>query len=305
MKSFKFNRIYVIQSLPKRFDSLGNEKIETGEELYNDLLRWKAYQHEHLEVYLKKINTHQEWKNLMKDIYEECLIEGTCPIIHLEIHGHKTQDVFTDSIVLSNGEAVSLAEIGNQLRQINIACRFNLFVTLAVCKGMSLLLNMHLEQPMPFIGAIGSFYEIKEKDLIIRYTDFYTTLFDTFDVIKSYQALVNANTGIKAEYKYIPADELFVRNYHRYLREKCIRQAMKERAIDSESLLRRKLVNRKERRSFQKTFWMVEKKFRDFYYRSAVKSFFMLDDMPENKERFEVPLTFEELRVRAEKLAFV
>lgn len=305
MKSFKFNQIYVIQSLPVEYDALGNEKKLTGEQLYDDLLRWQEYKHELLTVHFEKVANKAEWDSLMSSILNDCLENGNIPLLHFEIHGASTKDVFSPGFVLSNHDLIDIETIGQQLRAINIATRFNLFVTLAVCKGMSLLLNMHFNMAMPFIGAIGSFYEIPEHDLLIRYTEFYTVLFDSFDVAKAYIALEKANPEIPVEYRYIPADELFIRNYQRYIDEQCTPNAIKKRAKDSETLAPFPLRNRADRRRFYKDFAKEERLHRYDNYKEAIETFFQLKDFPENVERFEVPTTIEQLKEKSKHLVTV
>lgn len=305
MKNFVFNQLYVIQSLPVELNRIGNEKEQTGEQLYNDVLRWQEVKHPSLNVHLHKIQDRQDWNSLMDLILNDCQNNGAIPVLHFEIHGASTNDMFTNGFVLANGELIDIETIGCQLRAINIATRFNLFVTLAVCKGMSLLLNMHPEQPMPFIGAIGSFNEITESDLLLRYTEFYTEFFDSFDIAKAFIALMNANPNMKSDYRYIPADELFIRNYQRYIDEQCTSEAIRNRAKESEAILPKPLKNRAERRRFYKDFQKQEKHNRYRYYKEALGKFFQLDEFPENKERFDVPLTIEELRKRSKQLVIV
>lgn len=305
MRNFRFNQIYVIQSLPVEYNELGEEKIQTGEQLYNDLLRWQEIKHPQLSVFLRKIQTEWEWNDLMAAILNDCTVNGNIPVLHFEIHGKKTEEIFTKGFVLGNGQCIDIEVIGEQLRRINMATQCNLFVTLAVCKGMSLLLNMHESSPMPFIGAIGSFNEIEEEDLYLRYLDFYEELFYSFDIAKAYVALCKANPKIDSEYKYIPADELFIRNYQRYIDEQCTHEAIKERAVDSQSLLKSPPRNRAERRRFQRSFEKMEKQNRAQYYRNAVNDFFMLAEYPENKERFDVPMTICAMKEKSKYLVTV
>lgn len=305
MKSFKFNQIYVIQSLPIELNSCGEEKIQTGEQLYNDLLRWQELKHPILDVFLCKIQSRTEWNELMGNILEDCMNKGNIPVLHFEIHGAKTNEVFTPGFVLGNGDFIDIKSIGEQLRAINIATEFNLFVTLAVCKGMSLLLNMQESMPMPFIGAIGSFYEIEEGDLYLRYIEFYTSLFESFDIAKSYISLLHANPDMNSEYRYIPADELFIRNYQRYIDEQCTPEAIKRRATESEALVENPPTNRAEKRRFYKLFKKKEEQYRVRYYKEAVNQFFMLKEFPDNLIRFDVPMTIKEMKEKSKMLITV
>jgi hypothetical protein len=296
----------VIQSLPiETFN--GIEKIQTGEKLYDDLLKWEEYKckDQELRVILRKIQSKDEWNSLMNEILADCKNNGNIPLLHIEVHGAKTDEVFTQGYVLGNGELIDIETIGCQLRAINIATKCNLFITLAVCKGMSLLLNMHVNMPMPFIGVVGSFYEIYETDIYVRYTEFYTELFKSFDIAKAYIALKNANPDMNADYRWILADELFYRNYQRYLDEQCTPQALKKRAEESSGLSQNPPRNRREKRDFAKRFMELESKNRTKYYKEAVNEFFLLNEFSDNEKRFNVPSNFNELKERCKHLGTV
>lgn len=229
----------------------------------------------------------------MTSILEECET-GIKPLFHIEIHGEK----FGKGFVLKNGDLISLSLIGEQFRKINIACGCNLFVTLGVCKGLNILLNMEMDKPMPFIGAIGSFCDIYEDDLTIRYYAFYDTFFSSFDIAKSFNSLSIANPEIPSTYQYISADELFYKSYSKYLRNKCNPEALKDRAI---SCMPSSATTRQLRRKFVRDFIKEEQHNRLSFFQEHTKSFFMIDRFPENKTRFHVPINFKGLENRYKK----
>lgn len=292
MKNFSFNKIYVIESLDP------NER-HTGKELYDDLIARMPYIHSELKVDYKEVNTLQEWDTLMGDILDECINAGIIPILHLEIHGESSGK----GLVTNSKELISLEHVGNQFREINIATGCNLFLTLGVCKGLYLLFNMHMDKPMPFIGAIGSFDSILNYDIYIRYYDFYDTFFRSLDIASAYVALQKANPALDSKYRYMPADEIFYKNYQEYLNNKCSDDALKVRAKETIAALN--CTNRHERRLKEKQFIQQEKKDRAKYFREHTATFFMTDEFPENKERFDVPRDFKELKDRYNNLVMV
>lgn len=286
MDYFHFNKIYVLESL--------NEN-NTGQELYNSLIQHMTYKYEGLATQFIEIESAEHWDSLMDDINAECK-NGIIPLFHLEIHGSDS------GVKLKNGDNVDVFHIGEQFRRINIACGCNLFVTLGVCKGLNILLNMLMDKPMPFIGAIGSFCNINEDDLSIRYYDFYDMLFNTLDIAKSFIALSNANLGHLSTYQYIPADELFYKNYSIYLSDKCTKEALEKRAEESMPIT---CSSRQQKRKFKRDFIKEEHKNRARYFNEHVISFFMTDIFPENSQRFHVPTNFTELAERYENLILV
>lgn len=292
MKNFRFNKIIVIESLDP------NER-HTGKELYDDLIARMPYLHSELLADYKKVNTLKEWDALMNDILTECNNTGNIPILHLEIHGEGSGK----GLVTSSNELIPLEHVGNQFRDINVATGCNLFITLGVCKGLYLLFNMHMNKPMPFIGAVGSFDTMLNSDIYIRYYDFYDTFFRTLDIASAYVALQKANPDLDSKYRYMPADELFYKNYQEYLNKQCTDGALKARAKESIATLSCK--NRHERRLKEKLFIKQEKIDRGKYFRNHAATFFMTNEFPENKERFDVPKDFKKLKERYDNLVMV
>lgn len=292
MRNFRFNKIYVIESLDP------NER-HTGKELYDDLIARMPFIHKELLVDYKPINTIKEWDQLMDDILRECQNTGNIPILHLEIHGEASGK----GLVTNSKELITLEHAGNQFRAINIQTGCNLFITLGVCKGLYLLFNMHMNKPMPFVGAVGSFDTILNYDIYLRYYDFYDTFFRTLDIASAYRALQEANPNLDSKFRYMPADEIFYKNYQEYLNKQCTETALKQRAKESIAVLNCR--NRHERKEKERLFIKEEKAKRGKYFREHASIFFMTKEFPENKDRFDVPKDFKELKERFNNLVMV
>lgn len=101
MSSFTFNKLYVIESL-QNGDQL------TGTELYNDLLKWKEFEHDgKFKAELLTINNKVDFFNLLNSIKQECIEQRCFPMIHLEMHGSSDHD----GLVLKSKELVSWNDI--------------------------------------------------------------------------------------------------------------------------------------------------------------------------------------------------
>lgn len=222
------------------------------------------------------------------------------PILHFEIHG----DNGGNGLVTSCGQLVTIEHVGDQLRKINVETGCNLLITLGVCKGLYLLFNMLLSRPMPFIGAIGSFDILINNDIYLRYYEFYDSFFRTFDIGTAYVALQNANPDIPSSYRYIAADEVFYKNYQYYLDTQCTPKALMERA-KSEISQNFPGLNRNQKREKERQFIKEESRSLVRFFKEHASSFFMLDEYPENKDRFDVPSSFAELRKRYDNLVTI
>ena len=291
MRNLKFNTLYIIESLREN-------DTKTGLALYEDV-KLQEYIHEHVHVEYFSLETAEEWDELMAAILTDCITKEIYPIIHLEIHGDEFGIQFT------NNECRSREVVGEQFRRINIATGCNLFLTLGVCKGLYVLFSTKIDKPMPFCGAVGSFEKMVAGDIQLRYAEFYETFFRTFDITQAYIQLMKTETGapIKyTQYRYIHLDEIFYKGYLNYIEEKCNAEVMPERALEAAVQNNLPLHNRAERRDFQRKFAKCEKSYRSKYYKDAANSFFMLTEYPDNKERFEVPSTYNELNIKCKNL---
>lgn len=288
MTYFNFNTLYIIESLRP------NEK-KTGQSLYEDMKNYE-FVHDKLTVQLCIVNNVEDWNDLMQNIRFECETKGTLPIIHLEVHGSE------DVIQFTNGSTLGRDYVIEQLRQINIATKCNLFVTLAVCKGLYMLLETHIDKEMPFCGVVGPFEKIMSGDILLRYYEFYKTFFETFDVTQAFIALTKANDNLPQQYRYIHISELFYKVYSNYIQKGCNNEGMKNRALEAAEQNNFILRNRKGKRKFQRDFVNDEKRNREKFYREHSNTFFMLEQCPDNKERFEVPNSWRDLEKRCKHL---
>lgn len=281
MSFFKFNRIYIIESLPV------NEK-QTGTELYKDLIRWKVQKYPELKSDIFHPDDKKDWVRMIDKIRNECAVGSVVPVLHFEMHGNSN----LNGLVLKSGESVDWEELYHELVEINILTKNNLFITMAVCHGAYFKIAMHIDRPVPFYGLIGSFEEIYLCDFPIRYNDFYEEFLSSLNLNVAYKKLIEANPSMSTEYRFISAEETFQRVYKDYINNNCTEEALKERALQNMPLS--KYPSRREKRGaireFKKKYEVTKNKF----YREHCQTFFMLDKYPENRERFNIPDTLQE-----------
>jgi hypothetical protein len=283
MSSFNFNRLYVIESL--------NGKL-TGKELYDDLLKWQEDKFKELKVNYIPINSKTEFFEKIDEIKKECIIGHNSPILHFEMHGS------TLGLMLNSSEFVTWQELYNYLVAINYSIGNNLFLTLAICHGAHLMQIVRIDQPSPLYGFIGSFDEIKEYDLSIRYYAFYQEFFTSFKIEDALMQLHNSNPKLPSTYKFISAEETFLKVYSNYIKDNLSKEGIKKRkkqVIIDENLM---FKNRKERRRFEKDFEKKIEKTKERYYKEHSSKFFMVDKFPNNQARFDIPNSLSQLQQR-------
>lgn len=284
MAQIHFNRIYIIESL-QTGDTL------TGTDLHNDLLRHQTVNHPDFESILRSpINKH-DWNQLFNEIERDCSDHGNAPIIHFEVHGSADGR----GLVLNSKELVTWEELYQNLLPINRILKNELFITMAVCHGSFFLLSSYINRATAFRGIVGSFYEITESDLIIRYEAFYQELFSSFDLNTAYSRLKDANPRIPNTYGCFSCEYVFARSYIEYEAKECTESALTERAkkiIASNGMN----FNRSERREFIREFIKKERKNHISFFNRDYCAFFMLDTYPELAQNMEFPNDIGEMK---------
>lgn len=303
MKDFRFNKIYVIESL-----SEDNGDDLTGLKLHENLLQWvPAYQSGLSEEYVS-INDSSEWNALMDRIKEESA-NGVIPILHFEAHGTAPTDEhpeYVRGISLQNAEIINAEDLCNTLREINRNTGCNLFVSLAVCSGLQWMIEMGVDKAMPFVGILGAWESIKEYGIYDKFSAFYENLFSSFDILTAFKAFGEARPEIDArKYACIMADDIFCNAcYKTFSYKKFGDDALREKAKAYVSSHCPNITREAERQFKINDFVKKKKANMRRKFKNLMEGYFILQDFTENKERFEVPSTLDELKERYEKSVF-
>lgn len=272
MAQIHFNRIYIIESL-QHGDTL------TGTNLHNDLLRYQSSKHSDFKSILKNPKDKKEWNELFTEIQKDCEENGNAPIIHFEVHGSSDKK----GLVLTSKELITWEELYQNLAPINQLLRNELFITMAVCHGSYFLMSSYIDRQTAFQGIVGSFDEISESDLAIRYDAFYSELFSSFDLNRAYEQLCSSNPSMPNTYGCFSSEYVFARCYLEYIKNECSEAALEKRA--KETIVEQKmLLNRHDHRKFIHDFIKTEQKNRSHYFKQDYKKYFMLDLYPELKD---------------------
>lgn len=217
MQFFRFNKIYVIESLQE-------DERQTGKELYDDIINRRSYCHSALDTEYVQVPSLADWSFTIKRIIQEVKDNQVIPILHLELHGSSNHD----GLVLAKGNLIPWRDFVSDMRCINIETQNNLFITMGICFGMDILYYTSLEEPSPFWGIIGSLYALQNDDIYIRYSEFYDEFLQSFDLTKSLERLFQANPNRPQEYSFVNAPELFRVVYKNYLKTQFTSDATKK-----------------------------------------------------------------------------
>lgn len=285
MHFFRFNKIYVIESL--------QDEQQTGKELYDDIIKRRSYYHSALATEYVQVLSLEDWSFTIKRIIQEVKDNQVIPILHLELHGSSNHD----GLVLAKGNLIPWRDFVSDMRCINIETQNNLFITMGICFGMDILYYTSLEEPSPFWGIIGSLYALQNDDIYIRYSEFYDEFLQSFDLTESLERLFKANPNRPQEYSFVNAPELFRIIYEDYLKTQFTSEAIRKRIRDTimeEETKRRVNFTSKEKKIFASKFKKELKKTKNRFYLSHFNNFLMCNKFETCKERFVIPRTTEE-----------
>lgn len=218
MKTFQFNIIYVIESLPKG-------EPQTGTVLYNDTLSRKVYQLEWLKVKLIKIYDSKDLTSFFYFVENE-IPKGAFPYFHFEMHGSND----SNGLILSSGELITWIDLADYCRPINVAVKNNLFLSLSVCFGANALLGFDITKPSPFYGIFAPWHEIQIPQVEF-FNKFFDTLLETYDLGKSvilYKKFTNDTWNMKLEV----AESIFEKVWNNYEKQTRDEVKLKRRVKD-------------------------------------------------------------------------
>jgi len=204
--AFEFNFLYVIESL----DVNDGDKL-TGTELLKKLKPY-AEQCKVLSTALIPVENAHQFREAMTFLRNKAT-EGQRPVVHFEIHGTDKKN----GLYIKNGEVIEWQEVLDSISDINYASGCNLLTSFAVCYGQYLAQFINADKRMPFCISLGSFEELYEDDLEVRFFAFYKELLTSFNIDKAYQALLDVAPGMPSNYSLIKADVLFANVMKDYL----------------------------------------------------------------------------------------
>lgn len=270
-----FNKIYVIQSLP-------NNELQTGTQLYDDIIQRFDDLNYGQTSQLYDVKSQDLFFSALENINDECKQDNVMPIIHFEIHGSEDQSGF----ILSNGILVKWEDIYSKLTDINISCRWNLFITMAVCYGNYAMILMKPDRVAPFKGILGPFDTILVSDLTIMFEAFYQSLLRTKSLDSAINQLNISNPELNSKYKLLSAEHVFQNVYQNYLNTQFSDYEIELRIEDSIREDNINFENQNDRDEFSNRFRNLLFQTQEEYFQKAKETFFMIDIYPEHSDMY-------------------
>jgi len=119
---------------------------------------------------LRQVDTVSDFLRALREIREASEGELKGAALHFEIHGH------AEGFQLANGSIVRWTDVEEEIREINIALRNNLLVTMAVCHGLWMMEIISGTNRSPFNSLVGCEHPIYEGGIEKGFPTFFSDI---------------------------------------------------------------------------------------------------------------------------------
>lgn len=174
---YHFNQVIAIQSLD------ANE-CKTSRILL-EYMETQCADHE-LAVEFRSFNCQsaQEFRATLKEVLFEAQNLRKMPLLHIETHGDEAT-----GLIFENGSELSWADLTTELRVINVACGFNLFVVCTACYGFHCIGPIDILEAAPFYAVLAPSHSLDPGEILGALMQFYRIALVERDIGAAYGSL--------------------------------------------------------------------------------------------------------------------
>jgi hypothetical protein len=271
--TIRFDSIVIIESL--RIND-----IPTGTQLFYQVLQPWAQTHGPFHVELRSANSRSAFLAILDAIRSDFFVKGHCPLIHIEAHGDE------NGLELGNGETIDWEELRDRFTDLNRLSRFNLVIFMAMCCGWWFSRTLTPMKPSPCWGVIGPTETVDEAPLLDAASAFYTELLTSLNAWKAVATMNQQAPANTWTYLLESAEVMYGRVCATYTRHNAAPEEIEARIDDIVAeVVRRSGYNLAVAHSARVDARRLLSNPKDVYVH-FYRSFFMLDDIPENSGRF-------------------
>lgn len=272
MAGFTFNRLVIVESL-------GTKDFKSGEELHKYLAAAEGLANIPIE-YVPCPSATAFFEILGKLTVSAS--QGSTPLLHIETHGAND----AAGLVFQDDSFLSWGELAARWVPLNRATGFNLLIVVAACFGAHFLLSdFKLRSASPFWGLIGPTDTTHGPELLGSFRTFYRNLLSGATASSVFTTL-NKTRLDAGELMVQPAEALFSKGINRYLEKLCSPAVLRSRANKN----RKKLKKLGRNVSLGQATRALSQAHDDPAFDNFAENYFMLNDLPDNRQRFAATL---------------
>ena len=296
MTIFKFNKLYIIESLcPDNISDGYNTPNINLSKCLDSLQKQERlcfFKYELIQIH----KGFEQFKSTIEMICAECT-NGIFPIIHFLGHGSQGGGIYLWNEDKHDDEMLAWKELYTQLALVNSSCHNNLFFTTTACHGFDSYRELFADEvsTIPFVGIIAidpdeSFY-VHDADIV--FCTFYKVLLETMSVNDAIEAVHSQEKNMYGKIPYMAFSDDTFRHVYPKAQEQSYKITNIERLVNivAKQLNLSPKTKEKTLNDFLKE---VDKHKQEDYIRIRDKKF-LFDDPLVNKARFNLPDCVEEL----------
>lgn len=294
MKSFEFNKLFILQSLSPEdmvngYAEPNTKLMETIDSVKKHNCKLSYFNYELITINGGK----SQFENIIARIVDQCSSKNVYPMIHFLGHGEQDQGVFIWNDKKKNDDCIIWKELFYQLAKVNKACHNNLFFTTTACHGFDSFKALFIyELPViPIVGIIAidpkdDFY-VDDADVI--FCQFYKTLLETRSIINAFTATKALEPKLIGKLPYIAfSDDWFVHVYKNVLKLNSPYSTSNIAKHIETVAIELKLSDEEKNNLFANYMGDVES-YKQLDYIAIRDKLFMLNDPMVKRERFNLP----------------
>ena len=289
MSHFLFNKLYILQSLAEKDQ-------KTGEELEKRINAFSSQNNINFQAVAFDLHSMDDWEKTWNGIYTSISQLNIITIIHLVMHGNESK------IGIEKGlkGIIDLSELFEKTRKANILSHNNIMLTMAVCEGLNVIKYITLGKPMPFCSILASQESLCNPVSLENFTIYYQTLLKTGNIDMAFDCLQKQG-GEPDKYRQVKSEQLFANVMQMYLENKCNDKAIEERTEEIARMGGIDTSNPDKKRALVEAVKALLPEENAKGYEGYANSFFMFDQYPAIRDRFDIPKTFAEFLKWVEK----
>lgn len=300
--TFSFNKIIFIESI----NISKHPRLAIGDKLIHDLenkilsIQSTTNALNGLSCKLIKVNGCDDFEKVCSQIATDC--ENGCrPIIHFICHGYYNKSTNVSFMWLSSPtsaagyEPISWSCVSHCLEKINVACHNNLLVTMCVCHGLLSIADLLDEgHRIPFWCLLSKSTSVSLNEGL-KMLDFYLELIQTLslnEAITHFKCLAyNSSTPVENQLSPTFSDAIFTHVLRTEFQKRLDNTYLENKAKEFWGSLGISVPTQLHiglyKNIYQKDISEIYCHLRDFK--------FMFDIYPEERKRFILPETYDEL----------
>ena len=283
MSTFSFSKVVIIQALDQGDD-------ESGTKLGQFIDSLRSFHQNIPRVELINLQCRQEFLDVIDRLTREAEQSDECPILQIEMHGWDDKS----GLAFPDESSLLWHELATPFAKLNKATGFNLLVCMSACFGGRSLSFVKPDSPSPCFALIGPTESIFPDELLASFKSLYRELLTTLDA-NAALAKLHATKLQKGGFITVTAEDWFFRLADGYLRTYCTKERLATRGA---AIIEKLRSEGTELNATQlSAFAQIGQKMAYSFVDRQFPRFFMLEDTPGNRSRFDASLSAAKLRI--------